>query len=58
MIRNAEVRPRVELPQPLLRDNISEVMIGPTADGAANARVRAFLDANGLSKAPVTGAGA
>jgi Protein of unknown function (DUF2971) len=56
-IRNAEVRPRVELPQPLLSDNISEIMIGPKADEGANARVRAFLDKNGLSKVPITAAG-
>jgi hypothetical protein len=56
-IRNAEVRPRVELPQPLLSDNISEIMIGPKAEEGANARVRAFLDRNGLSKVPITTAG-
>jgi hypothetical protein len=55
-IRNAEVRPRVELPQPLLRDNISEVMIGPKADEGTTARVRAFLDENALAKVPITAA--
>lgn len=53
-IRNVEVKPRVELPQPLLRDNVSEVMIGPKADEGATVRVRAYLDENGLSKVPIT----
>jgi hypothetical protein len=55
-IRNAEVQPRVELPQPLLRDNISEVMIGPNADEGMAARVRTFLDENGLAKVPISAA--
>lgn len=55
-IRNAEIKPRVELPQPLLRDNVSEVMIGPKAGEGATTRIRAYLDGNGLSKVPITAA--
>jgi hypothetical protein len=46
--------PRVELPQPLLKKNIVEVMLGPKADDAAKARVQTFLDENQLSHVPVT----
>ena len=41
-IHNADTRPRVELPQPLLKKNIVEVMIGPKADDAAKDRVKIF----------------
>jgi hypothetical protein len=57
-ILNATVRPRVELPQPLLKTNISEIMLGPKADNGAESRVRAFLAANDLSHVPVTTASA
>jgi hypothetical protein len=53
-IHNAPARPRVELPQPLLKKCITEVMIGPNADAGAEGRVRTFLDAHGLSHVPVT----
>jgi hypothetical protein len=53
-IHNAAVRPRLELPQPLLKQSITEVMIGPNADAGAEIRIRAFLDRNGLSDVPVT----
>lgn len=48
------LRPRVELPQPLLRKNIVEVMLGPKTDDAAKVRVRIFLDENQLPHVPVT----
>src|SRR6266436_317861 len=47
-IHNAAERPRVELPQPLLKKNIVEVMLGPKADDAAKGRMRTFLDENQL----------
>jgi Protein of unknown function (DUF2971) len=53
-IHNAENRPRVELPQPLLKRNIAEVMLGPNADDSARLRVRTFLDENQLQHVPVT----
>ena len=56
-IHNADQRPRVELPQPLLRKNIVEVMLGPKADEAAKVRVRTFLDENQL-RVPVTASAA
>jgi hypothetical protein len=34
-IKNAPARPRVEIPQPLLKANITEVMMGPKADDVA-----------------------
>ena len=57
-IHNATERPRVELPQPLLKTNITEVMLGPKADDAAKIRVRTFLDQNQLPHVPVTVAAA
>jgi hypothetical protein len=57
-IHNADKRPRVELPQPLLKKNIVEVMLGPKADDAMKVRVRSFLDENQLSHVPVTAAAA
>jgi hypothetical protein len=56
-IHDAENRPRVELPQPLLKKNMTEVMLGLKADDAMKVRVRAFLDARDLSHVPVTAAG-
>jgi hypothetical protein len=53
-IQNAKKRPRVELPQPLLKPNIVEVMLGPRMDDQANAKVRAFLDENDLKHVPIT----
>jgi hypothetical protein len=53
-IRNAGVRPRVELPQPLLKSNLMEVMLGPKADEATKVQVRTFLDENNLSQVPLT----
>jgi hypothetical protein len=53
-IYNAAVRPRVQLPQPLLRKNISEIMLGPKAGDHAKARVEAFLKDKNLSHVPVT----
>jgi Protein of unknown function (DUF2971) len=50
----ADKRPRVEIPQPLLKKSILEVMVGPNADGPAADRVRQFLNAHGLSHVPVT----
>jgi hypothetical protein len=45
---------RVEIPQPLLKKSIVEVMVGPSADDAAEERVRKFLKAHSLSHVPVT----
>ncbi len=53
-IKNAPARPRVEIPQPLLKANITEVMMGPKADDVARANVRKILDDNGLASVPVT----
>jgi hypothetical protein len=53
-IHNAAVRPRVQLPQPLLKQSINEIMLGPKADNEAEVRVRAFLDDKNLSHVPVT----
>jgi hypothetical protein len=55
-IKNADIRPRVELPQPLLGANITEVMLGPTADEETKTQVRAFLDENGLSQVSLSAA--
>lgn len=57
-IKNAPSRPRVEIPQPLLKANITEVMIGPKADDDARSNVRKILDGNGLPDVPVTSASA
>jgi hypothetical protein len=57
-IHNADKRPRVELPQPLLNKNIAEVMLGPKADDIAMTRVRTFLDENRMSDVSVTKAAA
>ena len=57
-IHNAEKRPRLELPQPLLKRNIAEVMLGPTADDGAKARVRTFLDEHQLAHVSVTASAA
>jgi hypothetical protein len=57
-IKNAPERPRVELPQPLLKKNIVEIMLGPKTDDAAKVRVRTFLDENQLPHVPVTVASA
>jgi hypothetical protein len=57
-IKNAPARPRVEIPQPLLKANITEIMMGPKADGDAQANVRQFLDENGLASVAVTTASA
>ena len=56
-IKNAPKRPRVEIPQPLLKANITEIMMGPKADDDSRTKVRQFLDGNGLEKVPVTSAG-
>jgi hypothetical protein len=53
-IHNADKKPRLELPQPLLKQNITEVMVGPNADAGAEVRVRAFLERVGLAHVPVT----
>jgi Protein of unknown function (DUF2971) len=53
-IYNADKRPRLELPQPLLKKSIVEVMVGPNADAAAEERTRQFLKAHNLSHVPVT----
>jgi hypothetical protein len=52
-IHDADKKPRLELPQPLLKQNITEVMVGPNADAGAEVRVRAFLDRHGLAHVPV-----
>jgi hypothetical protein len=57
-IYNSDKRPRLELPQPLLKKSIVEVMVGPNADSAAGERVRQFLENHGLSHVPVRRAGA
>ncbi len=56
-IYNADKRPRVEIPQPLLKKSIVGVMVGPNADRAAEERIRCFLEAHGLVHVPVTRAG-
>jgi hypothetical protein len=55
-IKNAPARPRVEIPLPFLKANITEVMMGPKADDVARANVRKILDDNGLPNVPVTSA--
>jgi hypothetical protein len=57
-VHNAEQRPRLELPQPLLKKNIVEVMLGPKVDDAAKIRLRTFLDENQLPHVPVIAAAA
>jgi hypothetical protein len=57
-IKNGDKRPRVELPQPLLKSNITEVMLGPAADDDTKSKVRTFLDDNGLSEVPLSSAAA
>jgi len=52
-VYNADKRPRVEIPQPLLKKSMAEVMVGPNADRAIEERVRQFLDAHGLAHVPV-----
>jgi hypothetical protein len=47
-------KPHVELPQPLLRSSIVEVMVGPQSDPGAFTRMREFLDLHGLAGVPVT----
>lgn len=42
-IVNAEIRPRIEIIQPRLKQSIVEVMIGPKADEGAVERVRTGL---------------
>jgi len=56
-IYNADKRPRLEIPQPLLKKNVVEVMVGPNVDGGAKERVRQFLTRHGLPHIPVTRAG-
>ena len=55
-IKNADKRPRVEIPQPLLKSNITEIMMGPAADDDTRAKVRSFLDDNDLPGVAVTSA--
>jgi len=52
-IVNGEIRPRVELAQPRLKQSIVEVMVGPKADDGAVERVRSGLASRGLEKVPV-----
>src|SRR5712675_235683 len=49
-IVNAEVRPRVELIQPRLKQTMVEVMVGPKADAGTLQRVRNGLAARGLER--------
>ncbi|MET4359119.1 hypothetical protein ABIC08_009096 [Bradyrhizobium sp. RT9b] len=49
-IVNEEIRPRVEIGQPRLKQSIVEVMIGPKADEGAVERVRSGLASRGLEK--------
>lgn len=53
-IKNADVRPRVELNQPRLKQSLVEVMVGPKADEGAFQRVRDGLSARGLVHVPVS----
>jgi len=53
-IHNAAIKPHVELPQPLLKKCLAEIMIGPKADAGAEARMRAFLDSHNLAHVPIT----
>jgi Protein of unknown function (DUF2971) len=55
-IKNAPARPRVEIPQPLLKANNTEIMMGPKADDDARAKVRKILDDNGLPNVQITSA--
>jgi hypothetical protein len=57
-IKNAPKFPRVEIPQPLLKANITEIMMGPKADDDIRAKVRQFLDDNGLASVPAMSAAA
>lgn len=52
-IVNAEVRPRVEIIQPRLKQNIVEVMVGPKAEADTVQRLRDGLAARGLGQVPV-----
>jgi hypothetical protein len=53
-IYNAEHRPRLELPQPLFKPNLGEVMVGPKSDAFLEARLRAFLESHGLAHVSTT----
>lgn len=53
-IHNASRRPRLEIPQPLLKASITEVMLGPEASVSTEADVRRFLDAQNLHHVQVT----
>ncbi len=55
-IKNRDKKPRVELPQPLLKSNITEVMMGTRAGDDTKAKVRTFLNDNGLPNVPVSAA--
>lgn len=57
-IKNEPAHPRVEVPQRLLKANITEVMMGPKADDDAKAKVRKILNDNGLASVPLTAASA
>jgi hypothetical protein len=57
-IHNPDKRPRVELPQPLLSENLVEVMLGPKGDEAMKDRMRAFLYEKQLAHVPMTAAAA
>lgn len=53
-IHNSPERPRVELPQPLLKKCITEIMLGPKASAATAEKIEKFLKANNLSNIPIT----
>ena len=55
-IVNGEVRPRVELPQPLLRPNLVEIMLGPKCEAGARDRIRKVLDDLGLGSVTISSA--
>jgi hypothetical protein len=53
-IYNAKQRPHLELWQPLLKAKLMEVMVGPKADTAIEARLQAFLKGHNLAHVPIT----
>ena len=52
-IHNAPLRPRLELPQPKLKANIAEIIVGPQADSAAEERITEFLHVQNLANVPI-----
>ncbi len=53
-VYNAEQRPRLELPQLLLKAKLIGVMVGPKADASVEAGLQAFLEGRDLAHVPIT----